>query len=304
MRKKQIIISVVLTIIFIVVLLSWNLFQDKPEPIIAKDLDLAATVLLNEKEIMSDSIVTINYEWKTGPAWVVPDGEPALFVHLLQDDGERLCQDDHIPPTAITEWEPNQTYSYSRHMYVPITLLKKKISLLVGVYNKSDSNLYYAIKGLKQYNPYHRYLAKDFVLIPSDREYSEALLKYTKGWYDPEVDKRGNIKWRWMKQSGEVKLMNPKADAELFIDAWLPNQQFDSPATLRLLLNGNEIEVPALQHDILNLYTTIPTDVLGENDYVDLVIETDKTFVPARSGNSVDPRELGIMVKKILFRAK
>ncbi|MFC1851387.1 hypothetical protein ACFL27_14410 [candidate division CSSED10-310 bacterium] len=304
LNKKQLIVIIVLTVIFLVIILSWTLLQEKPKPVIVHALDLSATVTLLKNEYVSDNLIQVDYQWQTGPKWAVPAGNILLFVHLQDDDGQRLCQDDHMPPVPIKNWTPDQTYTYSRMMYIPLTLLKKKITLLTGLYNQDNDLDCYAFQGLKQYNRYHRYLGGEFILMPSDMEYSEAIVKYTRGWYDPELNKQGEIMWRWMKDKAECKLLNPKSDAFLYIDAWIPNKYFQKPAAIKITIAEKEMELPPLENDFLHTILPVSAAQLGDSEFVLLTLDTDQTFVPAKEGYSIDARELGIMVKKILFRAK
>ncbi|MBN2382620.1 hypothetical protein JXQ70_07040 [bacterium] len=302
--KKQVMIIVVLGLIFVAILLSWNLFRDRQKPISVTGLDVTVQVQISGQEHASDSLLPIQFSWKTGPNWVSPGNHSYVFVHLQDEDGERICQDDHIPLLPFDSWQPNQEYSYLRYMYVPITLIKKKVVLLIGIYKKGETAEYFAFNGLNQFNRYHRYLAGEFMLVPSNLEYSEALIKYVRGWYDPELDSRGNVNWRWMKKSGECRLVNPKKDAWLYLDLWIPNQYFTNPAKVTIKLAGKPLEIDVTNRDYIQERLEIPADVLGQEDYTSLEFETDQTFIPAQTGDSVDVRELGLMVKKILFRAR
>jgi len=304
LKKKQLIVIIILAVIFLVFLLSWNVFRENSLPINATSLDLSAQVSIEAKEPASDNVLAMQFEWQTGPEWAPITGHPAIFVHLQDEDGERICQDDHIPEPAISSWQANQVYRYERLMYIPITLIKKKVTLLIGIYDQVQPDIYYALKGLPVYNRYHRYLAQEFVLNPSNLEYSEALLKYTNGWYDPELDARGNIKWRWMKKLGECKLVNVKKDALLYLDLWVPNEHLASPAVVTVKLAGQPLDLTVNPQGYIQQTVEITAAQMGDEDYIVLQFETDQTFIPAQKGDSIDVRELGLMVRKVLFRAK
>lgn len=304
LKNKQIFIIIGLTVIFLLILFSWNLFQEKQKPIIAKPVDVTASVVVDGEKFMSDGLIDVIYKWQPGSTWTSIKGDPRIFVHLQDEYGERLCQDDHVPPVPINQWKKGQSYEYKRTMYIPITMIKKKVFLLTGIYDHNDPAKYFSIKGLKKYNPYFRYLAKAFILIPSDKEYSDALIKYLRGWYDPEVDKRGNVMWRWMKKHAECQLVNPKTDAILFINLWVPNVHLNKKAVIKLKVAGKVIDLPPLVNNSLVVKLNFSKKQLGNDDQLPMELITDQTFVPAREGNSVDARELGLMVKKILFRAK
>ena len=90
----------------------------------------------------------------------------------------------------------------------------------------------------------------------------------------------------------------------LYVDAWVPNGEFSQPAQLTLSVAGKDVALPELDNDFLHSVFEFTAEELGDEDYLSLVLETDQTFIPARKGDSLDARELGVMVKKILFRGK
>ncbi|MFC1849262.1 hypothetical protein ACFL27_03540 [candidate division CSSED10-310 bacterium] len=315
MSRKQYLIVIGLVLFILSAFFFMNKFQTdhkssetkdtyaEPTPVTAQPLDVTAAVSLTDGNMVSDEIYKIKYKWETGPDWEPPRGTPLVFVHLQDENGVKLCQDDHTPPVPVKNWAANQAYEYERILYIPITLLKRQAYLLIGIYNDQDHGLFFSIKGLQKYNPYYRYLAREFELLPSRRKYSETLIKYTSGWYRPELDDKGEIARRWMKQKGICELVNPKTEAYLFINAWIPNMFFESPAQITISLAGTKLVVPAPENDNLIALFDIPAAQVGPADKVELVIETDNIYNPSDRKRS-DQRELGILVKKIIFREK
>jgi len=310
MEKKHIGIIVFCLVFLALVILSWTFLREKPQsqkvdkpiPTSAVNLDLTAQIVVKEDTVTSDHLIEVSYRWETGPSWTVPAGNTLVFVHLQDDEGVRICQDDHTPPVPVSNWQPGMVYEYSRLVFIPITLLKKKVFLLIGFYNSQDSSAYYALKGLPQYNPYYRYLAKELTLLPSREEYSEALIKYRKGWYGPEIDKNGYIIRRWMQKRAEGELVNPGSDAVFYINAWVPNEQFEENAVVTLTINDHQLELPEIVNNHLHTIINVPADLLGDAEYIPFVLESSQSFVPAKDGKSTDNRELGILIKKIMFR--
>ena len=43
-----------------------------------------------------------------------------IFVDFLDTDKRVMFTDHHTPPVATTEWQPGQTVSYRRRMFIPI----------------------------------------------------------------------------------------------------------------------------------------------------------------------------------------
>src|SRR3712207_7316024 len=42
-----------------------------------------------------------------------------LFRSVIEPDGERLWQDDHLPAVPTSKWTPGQTVEYTRTVFVP-----------------------------------------------------------------------------------------------------------------------------------------------------------------------------------------
>ncbi|MBN2381857.1 hypothetical protein JXQ70_03155 [bacterium] len=314
MGKKYLGIIVFCLVFLLLVFLSWKFLREKPQsqmqpevrptPVNAINLDLTAKIDLGETPVTSDHLLEVKYRWETGPAWTVPSGNLHIFVHIVDEDGLKLCQDDHNPPLHITEWQPNSVYEYSRLIYIPITLLKKRAFVLTGLYDLQDASRYFTLNGLQKFSDFYRYLGHEFVLLPSRDEYSESLIKYGSGWYGPELDKNGNVMRRWMQKRGEATLVNPKTDAYLYLHAWVPNQNFPHKAEITMTINGHIISLPDPVNDLFNIILDIPADQLGDQDLIPFSLETSQTFIPAQDGKSTDDRELGILIKKIMFRGK
>src|SRR5262245_3530139 len=74
---------------------------------------------------------------------VAPDAPPfhedyAVFIHVVDDDGQLIGSTDHEPPTPTREWKPGSTIEYKHPDYAPISDYVGEATLVVGLYSKSS----------------------------------------------------------------------------------------------------------------------------------------------------------------------
>ena len=119
----------------------------------------------------------------------------------------------------------------------------------------------------------------------------EQTIRYVEGWYDQEgVPPRT---WRWMS-GRSVTTFPTSATARLRIELAVPLDSLQSAPLITIEIDGQVID---------QFRATTKTVAREYNQPMrQLVITTDRTFVPARNGASGDTRELGLQLTRLAWR--
>jgi hypothetical protein len=237
---------------------------------------------------------------------VAPDAPPfkedyAVFIHVVDDDGQMIGSADHAPPTPTREWKPGSTIEYKRPDYAPISDYVGEATFVVGLYSKSSGERV-PLSG-ETIEP-RAVRAGSFEM----RERSEPyFVVFREGWHPPEAPKGSGLEMRWSMKSGRLTFANPKRDVELTIE-------LDQPASVFSVAQHIEIRLGEAVVDEFDLDPGPPLvrrialsrSQLGDGDTVDLAVVSDKTFVPAKfaSLQSSDTRQLGVRVFRAVVQPK
>jgi MoaA/NifB/PqqE/SkfB family radical SAM enzyme len=131
---------------------------------------------------------------------------------------------------------------------------------------------------------------------------------YEYGWYEPESDSYikdpGWQNWRWTSQKALCKLENPKREALLILRGSV-NKSIHENQTICIKINDTVLdEFTPGTAKFFKEYVITP-EMMGENNKVTLIIETDKIFVPFELNPGIkDNRELGIQIYHLFFGEK
>ncbi|MCC6613506.1 MAG: hypothetical protein IT320_08510 [Anaerolineae bacterium] len=111
----------------------------------------------------------------------------------------------------------------------------------------------------------------------------------------------GATRWRW---TGEYPTSNLYVD--LPPDRYtlsLAAQSFWEPRQLSITVNGERLaETATVEPNTLGIYSfSIPADLIGDGQHVEIELIYDDTLVPAEIGQSGDPRRLAIAVDWVRF---
>ncbi|MCA9903787.1 MAG: hypothetical protein KC547_08025, partial [Anaerolineae bacterium] len=111
----------------------------------------------------------------------------------------------------------------------------------------------------------------------------------------------GATRWRWTGEypTSKIYVDLPPGTYQLELAA----QAFWEPRQLSIAVNGQRLdESMTVSTDTLGVYTfTIPADLVGAGQQIELELSYDKTIIPAEIGQSADPRKLAIAVDWIRF---
>ncbi len=117
-------------------------------------------------------------------------------------------------------------------------------------------------------------------------------LHFGQGWYPVESNAEGS--WRWMGQVGEIRVPTLRTKALLQIVGWAPLELLGTAPTMRVSVNGREVDhfVPPMGH--FKKEYRVPIDIQGEDQESAVRLETSAT-----ASAPGDPRDLGYALVSI-----
>ena len=123
-------------------------------------------------------------------------------------------------------------------------------------------------------------------------------VQFVKGWYDVESGTTGQS-WRWMSKQGEIHLRNQGKDMKLRLLGWVPLDLLPAPPTLRITINGKELEQLTPPKGHFTREYKIPSSLQGTGEKSMLLIESSAAAKPPQ-----DTRELGYSLVNIVWEAQ
>ena len=214
-----------------------------------------------------------------------------VFVHVLDNRGERIWNDDHELATPTSEWEPGQTIEYSRRIMVPLYPYIGEGEIAVGLHLPSTGErLVLAGDHIGQ----NAYRTASITFTP---QHESSFLVYEDGWHGAEFPPNSQAYWRWTTGHAVVSFRNPRGDARLMLEvAGRPNV-FETPQQFSLRTGEQVLEELSLDTPApVMIDRTLTAAELGSDDVVRLELRVDQTFIPSELGVGDDARELGVRV--------
>lgn len=246
------------------------------------------TVTLSKDKAAIGSPLKITYKFEVLPNATF-DGNYAVFVHVMDPDGEKLWQDDHHPSVPTSQWKPGQVIEYTRTVFIPNFPYIGEAIVRLGLYNTADGRR--LTLNAPEASPRHEYLVSRFNLLPQ----SENVWIINKdGWHPNEIDANNpTSEWAWTKKAATVSFRNPKRDSTFYLDFDARPDLFNPPQQITVSTGGQVLATFAADSKETTLKTfPISATQLGTGDMVDVIIEVDRTFTPG----GADTRDLGIRV--------
>jgi len=251
------------------------------------------------EETLTDRLITdMHFQWKTGKEFVGMERDLSVYVHFWHNDN-MLFQDDHVPEIPTSKWEPDKEYTYSRRIFIPQFIDEfdpdfrgeERLLLSIGFFSPYDRS------GESQW----KVLLEKINVFPPPFDTPEII--YTDGWYETDYNVPESIKqMRWTNKEARCIIDNPHRDALLVIKGGVNLEALDEQKVI-FRINGTTIDEFIPKEVIFEKTYGIKKEILGEEEEFYLVIETDKTFVPAEIyPDSKDERVLGIWISHIYFR--
>jgi hypothetical protein len=133
---------------------------------------------------------------------------------------------------------------------------------------------------------------RQFDFQPVSRE----IFGYGPGWHDEEYEAATGTRWRWTSDRAVLRVRGPvpSRPLQVRISGESTVKYFGTPATITLSAGSREI-ARLRPSESWNLNVTVPPDALVDAKG-DLVLSTDKAFVPAQTEGTSDTRRLGLRV--------
>lgn len=126
---------------------------------------------------------------------------------------------------------------------------------------------------------------------------------YSEGFFNLERD--GDITWRWMEPEGVVRLKNTGRDMTLRITGRPPLQQLKNTPKIKIAFNGAILEEIDVISDTLTKEYTITPAQQGAGEWSELRITSDGYFVPKLvDKNSPDERRLAFSLTGLSWQPR
>jgi hypothetical protein len=137
------------------------------------------------------------------------------------------------------------------------------------------------------------YALPGFVSLSGDGE-----AQFTSGWHQLESDAAGQS-WRWMSKRGEIQLHNQGSEMKLRIGGWAPTELLSTAPTMRVSINGHELESFTAPKGHFMKTWTVPRASQKESEKSVLLIETSIAAKPPE-----DNRELGYALTQLVWEPR
>jgi hypothetical protein len=261
-------------------------------------------VRANKTRVALGSPLQLTYEFDVAQGASIP-GDFHVFVHVVSPDGQQLWTDDHDPAVPTSQWKPGQKIEYTRTRFVPVVPCLCEATIVAGLYKDSERLPLQAASPADRDSTSREYKVGTLTLLPS----SENIFTFYKsGWHPDEFAPDDPARsWKWTQKSAALSFKNPKTDVNLLLDYDARPDVFNGTPQQVTVLVGDQPVATFAADSISPTLKTIPITAaqLGTADMVDLRIDVDKTFVPARlPAGGKDVRELGLRIYHVFVESR
>ncbi len=236
----------------------------------------------------------VGFTWTPSADFEAPSDDYRIFVHFVDPDGNIVVQDDHFPPVPTSQWKAGEPVNYRHWVYTDPELEPAYFDLFVGLYDSAGQVATLAEGGLQ-----NRPLVHSIIMRGEDKGGVPVFVEGVQDWeLSLASDDALTRRWRWMGRQATVAFGNPRGPSTLHLSALSPVDYLGGTQTVTIRVQDREIARFELDESVPYIKRfDVPGDVFGEGDWVDLIIEVDKTFVPAQvEPESDDIRELGLQI--------
>jgi hypothetical protein len=117
------------------------------------------------------------------------------------------------------------------------------------------------------------------------------------GWQEPEANPATGLFWRWSSDRNAMLVFAGEHDVQVRVAGESPLRYFDEAPTIRVMVDGREFGRFTPTGDF-DESVRVPRSALGATP-AEVIIETDRVFVPAEVSGSPDRRRLGLRVYQV-----
>jgi hypothetical protein len=223
-------------------------------------------------------------------------GDYVVFVHVMDDQGERLWGDDHSPQPPTSQWKGGQRVEYSRTVFVPNYPYIGPAHIRIGLYQPGGGQrlpLCTTDSGRREYE-----VAK-FQLVGQSEN---IFIIYKDGWHPAEVNAQSPTdEWQWTKKAASISFKNPKKDVIFYVEYDARTDKFPTPQQVAIK-SGDQVIATFVADAAVKKPLSLPISAaqLGSGEMSELTIQVDQTFTPG----GADLRELGIRVYHAFIEPK
>ena len=122
-------------------------------------------------------------------------------------------------------------------------------------------------------------------------------VEFVDGWFAEEGASPNP--WRWMGAQSAIKLPPLEGEAELTLSLYVPLEQLEAAPHVTVEVNGEPIDrFAAVSSEVTRSYRV----KAAEGTHSTLIMSTDRVFRPSAAGPSTDSRELGLSLKRLVWR--
>lgn len=258
----------------------------------AEARSISPTIELNKPQAPIGSPIEATYRFELGSDFQALDKDYTVFVHFLDSHDELLFTDDHRPPEPTSGWQAGSTIEYGRTVFVPLYPYLGTATIEMGLYfPETGERLPLSGRDTGQ-------LAYDVGQLTLLDQKENIFLVYKEGWHPLESSvENPALEWQWTKQEAVCSFKNPKVDSLLYLQADTNIEAFDEPLEIGIFVGETELaQITVEERDPFLRKIPIPATALGAEDWVDLRIVNNQSFVPSEIGLGADPRQLGLRV--------
>jgi hypothetical protein len=247
----------------------------------------------NRSKVPLGSALEVTLQWTLEPTAKKLGQDYRAFVHLLDSHNVVLFADGYVPSTPASSWEPGKAYSDRRTMFIPVYPYVGDVKVVMGLEPISGRGGRIALKG--EDVGLHAYKVGQLELQPQTEN---IFLVYKEGWHSPEASAANpSLERTWTKKDALVSFKNPKKDVVLYVEADTNFKAFKQPPVLTLGVAGKAgVKVPIENSEIFLKKVRVKAEHLGSEEWTDLRLSMNESFVPKALGINQDERELGLMV--------
>ena len=254
--------------------------------------DVTASFSVNRTTASLGSAIEVTYTWTTGPAFKKIDKDYRAFVHFLDSHKVMLFSDDHIAAPAPTSWEPGKTYRYKRTVFIPIYPYVGDVRVVMGLSPTSGKGERLVLKGedlgLREYK---------VATMELQPQTENIFLVQKAGWHNPEsLPENPSVVRQWTNKEGLISFKNPKKDVLLYLEADTCTKCFPQTPVLTVAVGKAGVTFPIENSEVFLKKIRIKASDLGTEDWADLRLSMNQSFVPKTLGMNNDERELGVLV--------
>jgi hypothetical protein len=253
---------------------------------------ITPSIQINKSRAPIGSPIEVAYRFTMDPSFKPLPKDYRVFVHFLDSHGEQLFNDDHLPEPPTSSWKAGSTVEYTRTVFIPLYPYLGNATVEVGLYLPGDGERL-ALKGAD--NGQQAYRVGQIELLDQKEN---IFLVYKEGWHELEASPENPaVEWQWTKQEAVCSFKNPKSDTLLYLEADSNVSAFTAPLEVALWIGSAEVaRFTVAERDPVLRKIPIPATKMGTDDWVDLRIVSNQSFVPSESGQGHDTRQLSLRV--------